>query len=240
MKQETTLLDLLSQEEKSCLLAQSSSSQYQRGKVLFERGQSAHSFYVVNKGQVKLIRVTPSGDEKVFKVFLPQGVIAEMAMFMPAQQYPMTAIVEVDSELIEIKKEFLFFFIKQSPELAIKIMAFMSQRISFLMNTIDTLTQVNADQRLVMYLAQLYIKQQPIQQPEQQPEQVSICLPFNKKTLANQICVKPETLSRMLKKLKSKALIIEKGAYWKIPNVNLLCQCVALLPDIFLAQTKYH
>jgi hypothetical protein len=30
----------------------------------------------------------------------------------------------------------------------------MSQKIGFLMNSIDTLTQVNADQRLVMYLAQ--------------------------------------------------------------------------------------
>ena len=89
----------------------------------------------------------------------------------------------------------------------------MSQKIGFLMNSIDTLTQVNADQRLVMYLAQWYL--------HQQPEQLSVSLPFSKKVLANQICVKPETLSRMLKRLKNSNLIIEKGRCWELLDISL-------------------
>ena len=230
MKKDITLLDLLSVQEKEELIGNSVIKRYSAGDALFERGETANSFYVVVKGQVKLIRIMPSGDEKVFKVFLPKGVIAEMAMFMPVQQYPMTGIAEVDSELVEIKKDSLLALIKKSPELSIKIMTFMSQRIGVLMNTIDTLTQVSADQRLVMYLAQLYLNQQP--------EQVSVCLPFSKKVLANQICVKPETLSRMLKRLKTKELLVEKGRYWHIPDVNALCDSVELLPDIFAGKQK--
>lgn len=230
MNKEHNLLNLLSAEKRKDLIESSEVTYHPAGTAIFERGKHADRFYVVKKGQIKLIRITPAGDEKVFKVFMPKGVIAEMAIFMPIQQYPMTAIAEVDSELIEVKKESFLNFIKLSPDLAIKIMSFMSHRISFLVNTIDTLTQVNAEQRLVMYLAQLYL--------QQQPEKLSVCLPFSKKVLANQICVKPETLSRMLRRLKNNNLIIEKGRCWEIPDVNLLCHSVGLLPDIFLGKHK--
>ncbi len=103
VNKEKSLLDLLSDEERKAVIEQSKVTRHKTGEMLFERGKYADRFYVVKKGQVKLIRITPAGDEKTFKVFMPRGVIAKMAMFMPVQQYPMTAIVEVDSELIEVR-----------------------------------------------------------------------------------------------------------------------------------------
>lgn len=225
MKKTKNLLSLLSPTEKEELFAGAKIKKYSCGDLLFTKGDKANKLYVVNKGQVKLVRITPSGEEKVFKVFLPHGVIAEMAMFMSEQVYPMTAIVEVDCELLEIEKTGLFSLISKSPELAINIMSFMTQRISFLMNTIDTLTQVNAEQRFVMFLSQLYVNQQP--------ENSAVRLPFSKKVIAQQICVKPETLSRILKKLKDKDLLIERGPFLQLPDIDKLCQAVDLYPDIF-------
>lgn len=225
MKKEQNLLNLLSFDEKEVLFANAKSKTYTSGHLLFAKGDKVNKFYVVNKGQIKLVRVMPSGEEKVFKVFLPQGVIAEMAIFMKEQVYPMTAVVEVDCTLLEIEKSALFALIAKSPKLAISIMSFMSQRINVLMNTIDTLTQVNADQRFVMFLSQLYAKQQL--------ENFSVRLPFSKKVIAQQICVKPETLSRILKKLKDKNLLIEKGPFLQIPDIDKLCHAVDLVPNIF-------
>ena len=152
-----------------------------------------------------------------------------MAMFMPEQSYPMTAIVEVDSEVIQIRKADLLEQINYSPALAINIMTFMSERIAKLMNNIDTLTQINAEQRLIMFLAQLTL--------HKSGDGISIQLPFSKKILANQICVKPETLSRLLKKLKDNQLLIEKGNRFNFPDIDKLCSSTDLMPDIF--STKY-
>lgn len=225
MQSTSCLLDLMSAKQRENMMADAVHRQLRIGETLFNKGEAANNFFLVKKGQVKLIRLTATGDEKVFKVFLPKGLIAEMAMFMPEQTYPMTAIAETDSEIWVISKKALLTQIEASSELAISIMGFMSQRISILMNSIDTLTQVNAEQRFIMFLAQLYAKQ-----PN---ETFVIHLPFSKKIIANQICVKPETLSRILKKFKDRDLIQERGAHLTLPDVEALCHFVELLPDIF-------
>jgi len=230
MLSDTNLLNVMSEQERQELLTRSKTRKFEAGQTLFNQGDTADKFYLVKKGQVKLIRIMPSGDEKVFKVFTHNGVIAEMAMFMPTQEYPMTGIVEVSCELVVIEKDLLLSIIHRSSNLAINIMSFMSQRIGSLMNTIDTLTQVSADQRLVMYFAQLYIKQKP--------GDSVIELPFAKKVVANQICVKPETLSRIFKKLKDKNLMQEKGKHILLPNIEKLCQTVDLVPDIFVGKQQ--
>ena len=230
MGKEQTLLDLFPEQQKEMLLNQAKVKRYNAGSTLFEKGDRAEYLYVVKRGQVKLVRLMPSGDEKIFKVFLANGVIAEMAMFMPEQSYPMTAIAEVDSDIIMIKKPELLEQISFSPALAIEIMGFMSERISNLMNTIDALTQVNAEQRFIMFLAQL--------KQNQKRERALIQLPFSKKVLANQICVKPETLSRLLKKLKDKQLLIERGNCIELPDIKKLCESAELLPDIFDEQYR--
>lgn len=225
MQKEPCLLDLMPLQQRQALLAKASSAEYASGQLLFKKGDFADRFFLVNKGQIKLFRITASGDEKIFKVFTPPGLIAEMAMFMPHQRYPMTAIAEVDSQVCVINKFDLLDLVESSPSLAIKIMGFMSQRINTLMNTIDTLTQVNAEQRLVMFLAQLYNKQNT--------DNASIQMPYAKKVLAHQICVKPETLSRILKKLKQQQLLQEKGGRLYLPDMAQLCRAVDLSPDIF-------
>lgn len=225
MQKEPCLLDLMSLQQRQALLAKASSAEYASGQVLFKKGDFADRFFLVNKGQIKLIRITPSGDEKIFKVFLPTGLIAEMAMFMPHKSYPMTAIAEVKSQVSIINKHDLLGLIESSPKLAVRIMAFMSQRISTLMNTIDTLTQVNAEQRLVMFLAQIYKKQRS--------GNLSIQMPYSKKVLAHQICAKPETLSRILKKFKQQQLLQERGSRLYLLDIPKLCRSVDLLPDIF-------
>ena len=225
MLNETNLLNIMSEQEKRELLSRSKTRRFMTGQILFNQGDVADKFYLVKRGQVKLIRVMPSGDEKTFKVFTANGMIAEMAMFMPSQEYPMTAIVEVNCELVVIEKSSLLEIIEKSSALAMNIMSFMGQRIASLINTINTLTQVSADQRLVMYFAQLYVRQKP--------GYSGIELPFAKKVVANQICVQPETLSRIFKKLKDKNLMQERGKHIVLPNIEKLCQSVDLVPDIF-------
>lgn len=66
-------------------------------------------------------------------------------------------------------------------------MKFMRQRIANLMDAIDTLTRVYADQRLVMFFAQQYVRQSP--------EKPLTTLPYAKKVLASQLSIKQETLS---------------------------------------------
>lgn len=137
----------------------------------------------------------------------------------------MSARVEQQTELSAFHYQDVLDLVSGSPELSKKVMAFMSNRICHLMDTLDILTQVNANQRLVMKLADIYRNQ------ETQEDWVS--LPMTKKLLATQLGMTPETLSRTIKKLKSDGLIIESGNHITLVDIPALCESVDLTPEIF-------
>ncbi len=181
--------------------------------------------YHVDKGKVSLFRLMPSGDEKLFKVFMAGGVIAEMAMFMAPRKYPMSARVEQETVLSAFHHQHLKEVITNSPELSVKVMCFMGNRVFQLMNNIDILTQVNASQRLIMKLAGIY-KSQPTKKGK-------VVIPATKKLLAAQLGMTPETLSRVIKKLKKTGLLKESGNSFYISDIARLCQQADLATDLF-------
>lgn len=77
-----SIISLLNETQKQQLLAVGKPLSIEAGESLFEHGQLADQMFLVEKGKVTLYRLMPNGDEKLFKVFLAGGVIAEMAMFM--------------------------------------------------------------------------------------------------------------------------------------------------------------
>ncbi len=222
---QSDLLQLLDKKQKKFLDTQSQKLALSTGDCLFEKGDSANNIYLVNKGKVTLYRLMPNGEHKVFKVFLSGGVIAEMAVFMQPRVYPMNAHVDQATLLTCYSYKSLTELFRSDSELAMKVIGFMSNRVGQLMNSLDMLTQVNANQRLVMYFAEIYRKQ------NQQGNRLA--LPSTKKVLATQLGITPETLSRLLNKLKAAGLIQETGAYITVPDFNGLCREVDLVSSIF-------
>lgn len=219
------LLRLLNKQQRLYLDTVSKKRILSAGDCLFKKGDCADNVYLVNKGKVTLYRLMANGDQKVFKVFLSGGVIAEMAIFMEPRIYPMSAHVDQHTSLTCYKQESFISLFKSDSELAMKVIGFMSNKVGHLMNSLDMLTQVNANQRLVMYFAEVYNKQKSCSN--------RFVIPYTKKMLATQLCITPETLSRLFSKLKLNGLIEESGACIIIPDFNSLCHEVDLDPCIF-------
>ncbi|ARR50801.1 Crp/Fnr family transcriptional regulator [Photobacterium damselae subsp. damselae] len=195
------------------------------GSILFHQGDEANRMYVIEKGKVILYRLMPNGEEKVFNVFLAGDVIAEMALFMSPRQYPMTARIEQDSVLLAYQHNDVKQLVSKTPELAVRVMEYMTNKIHSLVNDVNILTQVNANQRFVMKLAEIY-KKQGLKTDK-------INLLTTKKLLATQLGMTPETLSRAIKRLKNEGQIVESGNSLKIVDISELCRSVELTPDIF-------
>lgn len=219
------LLQLLNPKQKSILEAESYQLTLVAGQCLFEKGDRADNIYFVNKGKVTLYRLMPNGEEKVFKVFLSSGLIAEMAIFMTPRCYPMSAHVDQKTVLTCYSHDCINQILKSDSDLAMKVIGFMSDKVRQLMDSLDMLTQVNASQRLVMYFAEVYRKQKQLGN--------RFVLPNTKRVLATQLGITPETLSRLLNKLKYSGLINESGSSITIPSFSLLCHEVDLVPSIF-------
>ncbi|NNN90710.1 Crp/Fnr family transcriptional regulator, partial [Vibrio sp. 2-2(9)] len=180
---------------------------------------------LVERGKVSLFRLMPNGDEKLFRVFMAGEMIAEMAMFMSPRTYPMSARVVQDTELSVFHYQDVLAVFTQSPQTSLKVMNYMTKRIHQLMDTVNILTQVNANQRLVMKLADFY--------RAQSRNEGKITLPVTKKLLATQLGMTPETLSRTFKKLKNDGFITECESHITLLDIPAMCEAVELTPEIF-------
>lgn len=225
-----SIISLFNKTEKARLFSRRKQLKYSSGDLIFNQGDNADSMFLVEKGKVSLYRLMPNGDEKLFKVFFSGELIAEMAMFMEPRKYPMSAKVDQDSELSRFCYQDVLSIVSSSGELSLKVMNYMSNRINHLMDRVNILTQVNANQRLVMRLAEIY--------REQRVKEGTVLLPITKKLLATQLGMTPETLSRTMKKLKIGGYIMESGGHITLVDIPSLCQSVDLSAEIFSSPLK--
>ena len=221
----SSILSLLSETEKKQLMAHRQTKVFRSGEILFTQGQPARHMFRVDKGKISLFSLMPNGDEKLFRVFMAGDVIAEVAMYISPRLYPMSAKADQDSSVSAFSCDIIDQLLDGSADLSRRMLGVMSNNVCNLMNTINILTQVNANQRLVMKLAEIY--------KQQNCSEGKMSLPITKKLLASQLGMTPETLSRSFKKLKTDGFIKESASNLFITDIEKLCESVSLTADIF-------
>jgi len=185
---------------------------FAEGEHLFSQGQLADRFFLVRQGQVKLYRLSPTGNEKVIEIISPGQSFAEAVMFMDVQRYPVSAQALTPVELYAINNKNFLAVLRESVDTCFRVMGDMSIRLRKRLNEIDALTLQNATLRLVNYLLG--------QVPKDADNDVDVELPAAKNIIASRLSVQPETLSRILHNLSDKGLISVKGLHVVIHDVK--------------------
>lgn len=188
--------------------------QLAEGEHLFTQGQPAERFFMLRRGQIKLYRLSPTGNEKVIEIIRPGQCFAEAVMFMDAQRYPVSAQALVAAELYAINNRNFLSVLRESVDTCFRVMADMSVRLHHRLNEIDALTLQNATLRLVNYLLG--------QVPKGAEDEAELSLPAAKNIIASRLSVQPETLSRILHSLSEQGLISVKGLNVHIHDLKKL------------------
>ncbi|MCG6936105.1 MAG: Crp/Fnr family transcriptional regulator [Proteobacteria bacterium] len=194
------------------MLASSHPIQLKQKQILFEAGQPAESFYLLQTGQVKLYSLSADGDEKVIEIIRPGETFAEAIAFMEQHAYPVSAEAIMDSSLCSFDLLGFRRLLEDSPATSMRLMADMSRRLRMRINEINNLTLHNATYRLVVYLLE--------QIPEGAMELAEIHLGTPKSIIASRLSIKPETFSRILSKLTQRGLISVEGNNISLQDVN--------------------
>ena len=163
-----------------------------KGDLLFRREDPATSFYVVLGGWVKLYRETEDGEEAVLGVFRRGEGFAEAAAFL-GRGYPASAQAAEPARVLCIKVDRFLRQLHETPEIAVNMLASMSRHLHRLMTDVEQLKTRSATRRMVEFLLRLCsVKEGP---------QV-IALPYDKNLISARLGMKPESLSRILAKLR--------------------------------------
>ena len=172
---------------------------------LFYQGESASNFYLLISGCIKLYLLSPEGEEKIVHMVQPGHFFAEAVMFLEQQHYPVNATALIQSEVMAFDIQLFRSMVVASNELALEMLSLYSRRMHFLLNELDQLALHTATQRIVYYLLE------NIHGHEDQVE-----LTVSKQSIASQLSIKPETLSRTLRQLKAKNLVDVEGRMIKL------------------------
>jgi len=155
---------------------------------LFLEGESGHAFYLLIRGRIQLYKTTPDGRETVIRVIKPGEVFAEVILY-ERDSYPVTAVALQDSEVMALPRAGIRHLLaEESFRQDFIVMLLHKQR--YLTEQIQRLTALDVEARFFLFLRDQYGEREEMQ------------VPLSKKDVAAAIGTTPESLSRLILRLK--------------------------------------
>jgi len=185
-------------------------------ECLFRQGDPATAFFITITGLVKLYRITQAGEETVIHTMTKGDSFAEAVAFT-GNRYPATAEAVSDARIVRIPADHIVRCIRESPDIALAMIASTSQHLHHLVLQVEQLKAQSGVQRVAEFLASLA--------PCENGSCV-IALPYDKVLIAARLGLKPESLSRAFAKLKAVGVMVH-ASHVAVSDVGRLRQLAA-------------
>ena len=198
------------------LIGNSTPRLYDKGYVLFERGDPADHFYAVMDGWVKLCRRALDGQEVVLGIFTRGETFAEAAMFMGGE-FPASAEVVGDSRLLTLRRDTVVARLREDPDLSMGMLASTSRHLKLLVEQIEQIKGRPGVKRVGDFILKLC--------PEYEGSAV-VGLPYEKALIAARLGMKPESFSRALARLRRIGVRAERD-HVTVADIRALSDFVA-------------
>jgi CRP-like cAMP-binding protein len=161
--------------------------------LIVRQEEPATAFFIVIDGWIKLYRDTPSGDETVIDIMTKGQSFAEAVAFT-GNRYIATAKAVSGARVGRIPADHIVRCIRQSPDIALAMIASVSQHMHQLVQQVEQLKAQSGVQRVAEFLASLSLAEQG---------QCALVLPYDKVLIASQLGLTPESLSRAFARLRT-------------------------------------
>ena len=183
---------------------------FRKGEYLFRQREAAHGFYIVRRGIINMHRVAPDGREHVIHLFRPGESFAENALVNDGG-YLTDARSVAESEVILIPKWEFLQILRQRADIALRILASMSQHMRGLITSLESVTLKDSETRLMNWILRRCPR--PLTH-----KPVEVAIGMTKTMLSGELGTRQETLSRTLAKLRESGLISVRGRLLKVPD----------------------
>ena len=197
------LFEPLNEEQMDELMSTAQLLSIDKGEPLFRQGEAANAFYFVIAGAVKIYRLTPDGQEKVFEVIGNRQTFAEAMMLMDTPNYVASAEALCPTQLYRIANTTYMRLLQSNSRLTFALLGKLCVRLHQRVNEIETLSLKNATHRVVRYLI--------TQLARLQDGGNSFELPMAKQLIAGHLSIQPETFSRIIRRLIDEEVITQEG-----------------------------
>ena len=189
--------DGLAKEELDKVFAIAVTKKHEKKELLFSDGERGAGFFVIVRGRVKVLKVSPEGKEVILHLCGPGDHIGQVAIFA-GHAYPASAETLTDCDLLFFPRQAMIDLIGREPQLALSLLAVLSARLRQLTNQVESLALKEVPGRLAAYL--LYLA-------EERETPGTVTLDTSKVHLASMLGTTPETLSRIFADMVERGLV---------------------------------
>lgn len=163
------------------------------GEFVFWEGDPPDWFYVIARGQIKVVRYSSAGKEFIIAFFGPGEMFGEVAVFQN-RPYPASAQAAVETTVISIKKDQFLDFITSRPYVTLKIINVLSGRLRDAQDRLRDFAGEKVEQRLARTLLMLSAK-------------LGATLPFTREEIADMTGTTTETAIRLTSNFRERGII---------------------------------
>lgn len=103
---------------------------YKKGEIIFYENQTAHNYFQISNGAIKMNNYNEDGKEFIQGIFYKEQSFGEPPLFIDVK-YPANAEAISDSEVIVISKEQLFNLLQENPEIHLRITQSLAKRLYY-------------------------------------------------------------------------------------------------------------
>ncbi len=195
----------LSDEELLEIIKMTGHNEYKKGEDIFLEGITADTLYLINQGQIKVYKYTRDGKEQILNLLNEGDFFGELNLLKKGQ-YHFNATALSNAKLCSLSKERMKRIILEKPEIGLKILEVMAEKISWLETLARNLATNDIEVRLSHLLLQL-MRQYGIKTNKG----IEIDLPLTREEMSNYTGVTRETISRKLSGFQQKGIIKLEG-----------------------------
>lgn len=171
---------------------------YKKNELIYHAGDESDSLYIINKGRVRIYRLSDSGKEQLVRMLNPGEFTGEMALFSESTHESYAEAI-VDTKICMIKRSDLQEFLLKYPSIALKVIAEFSSRLEASEKQTTRFSTEKVETRIALYLAESL--------NDEELGTAEFTLPMSKKDLASYLGTTPETISRKFNDLEEKGYI---------------------------------
>ncbi|MDM0937212.1 Crp/Fnr family transcriptional regulator [Clostridium perfringens] len=201
-----SIFSTLSTEELLKIVNMTEHKSFKENDVLCREGEKSDKLFLIREGRVKICKITKEGKEQIVYVLSKGDFFGENNLFTSNNISNFSAYAITDAKLCILKKENLEKILIKNPEISLKIIQEMADRINSAENLAQTLATRDVEARLATVLIEFMNKY-----GQKKEEGIYINLPLNREQIANYCGITRETVSRRLSKFDKLGIIKLQG-----------------------------